>query len=99
MPNTSFKINKFGIPEPDVNIEQAKSPEELDMIIMPTLGFDPYCSRLGMGSGCYDRTLGNKKNTFLLGVAYQFQCVDFLNSAPWDVPLDAVFTEKKSYWR
>ncbi|RUR12426.1 5-formyltetrahydrofolate cyclo-ligase [Legionella sp. km772] len=98
-PATSFKTNRFGILEPEVSIEHAKSPEELDLIIMPMVGFDIHCLRIGMGSGCYDRTLANKNNGILFGVAYQFQRLDFINAKPWDIPLNAVITEKAIYWR
>ena len=98
-PATHFKTNRFGILEPDVGIEKAKPPEELDLIIMPMVGFDNHCLRLGMGSGCYDRTLININETTLFGVAYQFQRLDFLTPESWDVPLNAVITEKTIYWR
>ncbi len=98
-PATSFKTNRFGILEPEIGREQARPAEELDLIIMPMVGFDSQCLRLGMGSGCYDRTLTIKKTTSFFGVAYQFQHLDFINPEPWDVPLDAVITEKTIYWR
>ena len=98
-PKTPFKNNRYGIPEPDVSRDLAIPIEELDLIIMPLVAFDTRCTRLGMGSGYYDRTLVNKKNCMFLGVAYQFQKVDFLIPEPWDVPLDAVVTQKAIYWR
>lgn len=98
-PSSAFKTNRFGILEPDVSIEEAIDPEQLDLIIMPMVGFDARCIRLGMGSGCYDRTLANKKNGTLLGVAYQFQHIDYITPQSWDVPLNAVITEKNIYWR
>ncbi|HAU0771484.1 TPA: 5-formyltetrahydrofolate cyclo-ligase [Legionella pneumophila] len=98
-PNTPFKTNKYDIPEPDVDIELALPIDELDLIIMPLVAFDAHCTRLGMGSGYYDRTLSNKSKAHLLGVAYQFQRVDYIEPRPWDVPLDAVITQKAIYWR
>ncbi|HAU1202165.1 TPA: 5-formyltetrahydrofolate cyclo-ligase [Legionella pneumophila] len=98
-PNTPFKTNKYNIPEPDVDIELALPIDELDLIIMPLVAFDAHCTRLGMGSGYYDRTLSNKSKAHLLGVAYQFQRVDYIEPRPWDVPLDAVITQKAIYWR
>ncbi|HAT1757502.1 TPA: 5-formyltetrahydrofolate cyclo-ligase [Legionella pneumophila subsp. pneumophila] len=98
-PNTPFKTNKYDIPEPDVDIELALPVNELDLIIMPLVAFDAHCTRLGMGSGYYDRTLSNKSKAHLLGVAYQFQRVDYIEPRPWDVPLDAVITQKAIYWR
>lgn len=98
-PATTFKRNHYGIPEPDVSLDLALPIEELDLIIMPLVAFDIKCTRLGMGAGYYDRTLENRKKAFFLGVAYQFQRVDFINAEPWDVPLDAVVTQKAIYWR
>lgn len=98
-PATNFKANRFGILEPDVSLEQAIAPENLDLVIMPMVAFDIQCMRLGMGSGSYDRTLANNSRSTLLGVAYQFQRIDYINPEPWDVPLDAVITEKALYWR
>lgn len=98
-PATRFITNRFGIQEPDVGLDMAIDPEDLDLIIMPMVGFDIQCMRLGMGSGSYDRTLANKTKATLFGVAYQFQRIDFINPQSWDVPLDAVITEKAIYWR
>lgn len=98
-PTTPFKKNKFNIPEPDIELNQAISPKELDLIIMPLVAFDARCTRLGMGAGYYDRTLENKPAIPLFGVAYQFQRVDFIDPQPWDIPLDAVITQNAIYWR
>lgn len=97
-PATHFKTNRFGILEPDISLDHAKPAEELDLILMPIVGFDTDCTRLGMGSGCYDRSLANNNKSTLFGVAYQFQKLDFINPQPWDVPLNAVITEKEIYW-
>ena len=98
-PATPFKNNKYGIPEPDVSFDTAIPVEELDLIIMPLVAFDMRCTRLGMGAGYYDRTLENKELKALFGVAFQFQLVDFIDPQPWDIPLDAVITQKAIYWR
>lgn len=98
-PNTEFKPNAFGIPEPVVSKDLAIPVDELDLIIMPLVAFDIRCSRIGMGSGYYDRSLANKTKCKLFGVAYQFQRVDCFATQDWDVPLDAVITQKALYWR
>lgn len=48
--------NKWGIPEPppDMPIENAK-PGDIDLLIVPGLGFDRKGNRLGQGKGYYDR--------------------------------------------
>lgn len=98
-PATVFKDNIFGIPEPVVDRELAASPGELDVIFMPLVAFDDRCTRIGMGSGYYDRTLANQHHPLLIGVAYDFQHQTTLIPQEWDVPLTAVITQQKIYWR
>ncbi|MGC1183434.1 5-formyltetrahydrofolate cyclo-ligase [Legionella sp.] len=97
-PATSFKKNRYGIPEPDVSHDLALPAEELDLILMPLVAFDVRCTRLGMGAGYYDRTFKDKTNCTLLGVGYQFQRVDYIQPYPWDIPLTAVITQRAIYW-
>ncbi|HRD70482.1 MAG TPA: 5-formyltetrahydrofolate cyclo-ligase [Legionella sp.] len=96
-PATPFKTNKYGIQEPDVPQESALPVEQLDLILIPLVAFDTQCNRLGMGAGFYDRTLKNNTKGCLMGVAYQFQHQDYLYSNPWDIPLNAVVTQKRIY--
>lgn len=98
-PTTPFKQNKYGIPEPDVNWDLAIPVDDIDIIFMPLVAFDLRCTRLGMGAGYYDRSLEHKKKGLLFGVGYQFQRVDYIEPQPWDVPLDAVITQRALYWR
>jgi 5-formyltetrahydrofolate cyclo-ligase len=98
-PINSFKKNRFGIPEPDLNLNKAIPIEELDLIVMPLIAFDKHCTRLGTGAGCYDRTLENRQYKQLFGVAFDFQQVEYLEPEPWDIPLNAVITPKAIYWR
>jgi len=102
-PKTKFTENHYGILEPDVDKGMAISPEKLDIVLMPLVVFDPFCQRLGMGKGYYDRTFAevtrkSKKDVFLVGVAYEFQKQPVLPTGSWDVPLDGVVTEKNIYW-
>lgn len=98
-PATVFKKNRHGILEPDVSHDLAMPAEELDLILMPLVAFDVRCTRIGMGAGYYDRTLKDQKNCTLFGVAYQFQRVNFIQAQPWDIPMDAVITQRAVYWR
>jgi 5-formyltetrahydrofolate cyclo-ligase len=67
---------------------------------MPLVAFDPSGNRLGMGGGFYDRTFSYLRNRkfwtkpLLIGIAYEFQRLDSLTPSPWDVPLQAIATEK-----
>ncbi|TAL64819.1 MAG: 5-formyltetrahydrofolate cyclo-ligase [Legionella sp.] len=98
-PITPFRKNKFGVLEPDISRDLAMPVDKLDLILVPVVVFDIRCTRLGMGAGYYDRTLANQSNSTLYGIAYQFQRVDYIEPESWDVPLDAVITQRAIYWR
>lgn len=91
--------NKYGILEP---CAANRIPVvDLDLVIVPLVGFDLQGHRLGMGGGYYDRTfeflLGDNraKKPYLLGLAFEDQKVSSLPFETWDVCLNGVLTEKK----
>ncbi|MDP2030952.1 MAG: 5-formyltetrahydrofolate cyclo-ligase [Thiobacillus sp.] len=93
--------NRYGIAEPlDTRPLRAR---QLDLLLMPLVGFDHQGFRLGMGGGFYDATLAfmrhrrNWRKPRLVGVAYECQRVESLPHDPWDMPLDAVLTERQLY--
>ncbi len=98
-PCQPLHLNCFRIPEPP-----ARSPactlEELDVLLMPLVGFDAQGHRLGMGGGFYDRTLANEEDRpgHLIGLAHGLQEVNRLTAAPWDTNMEAIVTEKKVFW-
>lgn len=96
-PASPFKKNQFGIKEPDGLVQTAISLKRLDLVLMPLVAFDPLGTRIGMGAGFYDRTFAHEKPDFLMGVAYEFQCHNFIEPDAWDIALNAVVTEKKVY--
>ena len=67
---------------------------------MPLVGFDKTGNRLGMGKGYYDRTFAENSPFFrrprLIGLAHSIQEATLIPNL-WDVPLDAVFTEKGKF--
>lgn len=86
--------NKYGIEEPVLACQHVVPTQQLDVILMPLVGFDKLGNRLGMGGGYYDRTLAFtrkvKQKPMLVGIAHDVQEVDTLPIAPWDIPLDAI---------
>lgn len=66
-----------------------------EIIIVPLIGFNEKCFRIGYGKGYYDRYLKNKK-IIKIGVAFHLQKSEF-HVEPHDIPLDYIFTEKRIY--
>ena len=97
---SKMKQNQFGIFEPDLPYEQHLNGDQLDVVIMPLVGFDKDGNRLGMGGGYYDRSFQFKHSKpselpKLIGWAHQCQQHEKLPIQPWDVPLDGLITEKQ----
>ncbi len=101
--DSKFQINRFGIPEPVVASRKLVNARQLDLILMPLVGFDDNGNRLGMGGGFYDRTLAFQRHRkkwmrpHLIGLAHECQRVDELATNPWDVPMHAVATDRRLY--
>ena len=74
------------------------SPDALDLIMVPGVGFDPQGGRLGNGAGYYDRLLNKvRADTILSAVCYQGQLFPKIPMETHDVYMDYVFTEFKTY--
>ena len=92
---TIYLKNKYGILESiDNNIVNVKS---IDLIIVPLVAFDSNRNRIGMGGGYYDRKFhylkkSDKKSTFL-GIAFNCQFYEKIQSDSWDVSLTNIITE------
>ena len=93
--------NRFGIPEPDIDPDAALPASEMAMLVLPLVGFDAQCNRLGMGGGWYDRSLSFRRDTsappWLVGAGFDVQRVEVLQHEAWDVPLDAVCSEAATH--
>jgi len=93
--------NRFGILEPLRN--KALKAQQLDIIVLPLVGFTHNCDRIGMGGGFYDKTLNAMqsfaKKPLLIGLAHSLQQVEVLSTNPWDYPLDIIITDKTLFKR
>ncbi len=96
--------NRWGILEPGLPLRRLVAAYSLDLVLVPLVGFDEMCNRMGMGKGFYDRTFAYRqrlgfRRPRLVGLAYELQKTDSIPVRLWDVPLDAVVTESTTYWR
>ncbi len=91
--------NRFGIPEPLVDVAELVPADSMDVILLPLLAFDDAGGRLGSGAGFYDRALAFRRTQvpppWLIGIGYACQEVERIPMAEWDVPLDLVVTERE----
>ena len=91
--------NRFGIPEPLVDVTELVPANTLDVILLPLLAFDVHGGRLGSGAGYYDRALAFRRQQptppWLIGIGFACQEVEQIPMAEWDVPLDLVVTERE----
>lgn len=97
--NNADSINKFGIREP-LPVGKPITPSEIDVVLVPLVAFDRQGNRVGMGAGFYDRAFaevkqGNSKKPYLLGLAHHFQEQNSIQASPWDVPLNAILTDRE----
>ena len=87
--NKKMHRGKFNIPEPTTEPYQG----DIDLILVPGVGFDKTGNRLGRGGGYYDKFIGRiGKKTLLVGVGYDFQLVEEIPASSWDKRLDYVVT-------
>lgn len=98
LPGDPLHVNRFGIEEP-AHIKRRSAAWSLDIILLPLVGFDRDGHRLGMGGGFYDRTLAfrrrHRNGPLLIGLAHSCQEVERIERQRWDVPLDAIVTERE----
>lgn len=88
--------NRYNIAEPPKGAFRCPA-SDLDIIFLPTVGWDERGGRLGMGGGFYDRTLSGIVGPLLVGLAHDNQQVDKIPLERWDIALDYVATDAGLY--
>ncbi len=89
-PGDTLHEGPFGLMQPSSNAEIC----EPDLVLTPLVAFDRNLMRLGQGAGHYDRALSLLDRAFVVGIAWSAQEAPLLPTDPWDIPLNAVLTEK-----
>jgi 5-formyltetrahydrofolate cyclo-ligase len=71
-------------------------PSELDLVVVPAMGFDESCNRLGRGGGFYDRFLADPQlRAVTVGIAFEAQIIHAIPTLRHDVRVDMVVTERR----
>lgn len=87
----------YGVREP-LAIEYEKLTESVDgseiVALIPGVLFDKKGNRVGHGLGYYDRYFAGKDVACKIGLAYDFQVYDDLETKSHDIPMDIVLTDR-----
>ncbi|MBO7234327.1 MAG: 5-formyltetrahydrofolate cyclo-ligase [Paludibacteraceae bacterium] len=62
---------------------------QIDLVVVPGMAFDPQGNRLGRGKGYYDRFLC-KTHAHKIGICFPFQYFDFIPHDEHDIRMDEV---------
>jgi 5-formyltetrahydrofolate cyclo-ligase len=86
----------LGLLEPGASTPTV-SPAEIDLWVLPGVGFTPSGVRLGRGAGYYDLTLAAaRRDAVKVGLCFTCCLVDQLPSEPHDVAADLVVSEERA---
>ncbi len=100
---SELKPGYMGIREPGIRENRQVSIEDIDLIIVPGVGFDQECNRLGYGGGYYDRLLGGETGQRLraegrisaIALGFEEQITGKIPAEPHDIRVDMIVTEKR----
>lgn len=91
---STLEHNRYGIAEPVGTVEIPLL--DVDLALIPLVGWDRTGGRLGMGASFYDRLfqpLAAEERPLRMGVGYDLQRLDKLPMEPWDIRLHMIVSE------
>jgi len=89
-PSSDLEPGRFGIPEPTAHCPSFELMQ-LDLALVPGIGFTLAGGRLGRGKGYFDRLLAEVPG-FKCGVAFDCQVTAEIPMEPHDVRLNCILT-------
>jgi 5-formyltetrahydrofolate cyclo-ligase len=97
-----LRRGSFGLLEP-LPASPTIAPDQLDLVLLPLVGFTRRGDRLGMGGGYYDRCFADQRSRRhrpqLLGLGHSFQELETLPTLPHDRGMDGFVTERELWLR
>lgn len=93
---SDLQIGAYGIAEPSAACPLTRLAD-IDVALVPGLGWDRKGGRLGRGGGYYDRLLAHPEfRGVRCGIFFSVQEMDELPMEQWDVRLDLIVTERET---
>jgi 5-formyltetrahydrofolate cyclo-ligase len=89
-----LSLGAYNILKPKKEKIKEISIDDLDLIIVPGVGFDESGHRIGHGKGYYDNLLKNSVSQ-ILGLAFEFQIIKYIPIEKHDITIDKIITEKR----
>lgn len=90
--NEKLLKSKFGVEEPLGLKEKLYTKNQIDLMIVPGVGFDKDNNRIGFGKGYYDKYLENT-NIKTVGICFKEQIVDKLPHDEFDIRMDKIICD------
>ena len=85
-----YRVGRYDIKEPITPNSSLLTPNLIDFVLVPGVGFSPNGYRLGRGKGYYDKFLSKYSNLFTVGVCFREQFYLDIPTEPHDVPMNKV---------
>lgn len=85
-----LKEGAFHIMEPVGELFPETSYRQIEVAIVPGMGFDGKGNRLGRGKGYYDRLLRKMTHIYKIGICFDFQKLEVVPTEDTDIPMDEV---------
>ncbi len=89
----SLEMGNFDIMEPK---EYCEVNNNLDIIVVPTVGISPAGVRLGYGHGFYDKFLAKNK-TLTISLTLEKQIIKNIPKSKYDINIDWIITEDRMF--
>ncbi len=90
--NCPMEIGRYGLRNP--TSQETLDPSQIDLVVLPGLGFDRQGNRIGRGAGFYDRFLANHHFSGVrCGLGFSEQVVESIPVEAHDMQLDMLVTD------
>lgn len=89
-PGVAMEQGLWNLPVPPASAGEVAP----NLVILPLLGWDSACNRLGFGTGYVDRTLAKYPDVFAIGVGLHSAQLSTIHPLPHDRALNLIVTEQ-----